>query len=54
MPRHAVFETQSIPNKIRMAAKPRPRDAKGIASAAPRWFPFTVKAQVVRSLSFAL
>lgn len=51
MPCHAVFETQRILNKIRIPAEPRLRDAKGIASAAPGWFPFTGKAQVGRSLS---
>lgn len=41
VPCHAVFETQRILNKIRIPAEPRSRDAKGIASAAPGWFPFT-------------
>ena len=51
MPCHAVFETQRILNKIRIPAEARPGDAKGIASATPGSFPFTLKAQVVRSLS---
>lgn len=51
MPRHGVFETQSILNKIKIPAEPRPRDAKGNVSAPPGCFPFTVNMQVVRSLS---